>query len=278
MVPNVDLDRLPASVADREWYHTIELAPGVVTPGWFDTRGLPSQLPFPASMQGMRCLDIGTFDGFWAFEMERRGAAEVVAIDILDPAAWDWPSGSDGAVAEQLDRRKRAGSGFALVAAAVGSQVNRQELSVYDLDPAQIGQFDFVYCGSILLHLRDPVGALMRVQSVTRGTLLSLDAIDLLLSVVLPRRPAAYLDGVGRPWWWRPNQAALVRMLEAAGFELEQRPWRIAMPPGPGHPRHSLRAREGWSMLRHRAGRELAFAARFGDPHCVVIARPRRSR
>ena len=35
----------------------------------------------PESLAGVRALDIGTFDGFWAFEMERRGA-EVVAIDI----------------------------------------------------------------------------------------------------------------------------------------------------------------------------------------------------
>ncbi len=30
----------------------------------------------------MRALDVATFDGFWAFEMERRGASEIVAIDL----------------------------------------------------------------------------------------------------------------------------------------------------------------------------------------------------
>jgi tRNA (mo5U34)-methyltransferase len=76
---------LIARVNAREWYHTLELAPGVETPGFFDLRPLLREFPLPPSLAGMRCLDVGTFDGFWAFAMERRGAAEVVAIDVLDP-------------------------------------------------------------------------------------------------------------------------------------------------------------------------------------------------
>src|SRR3954466_13460849 len=91
---------------DREWYHTLELAPGVVTPGWFDTRKVVSQLPFPASLAGKRCLDVATFDGFWAFEMESRGASEVAAIDLIDPLAADWPVNSSAAVKEAIGQRK----------------------------------------------------------------------------------------------------------------------------------------------------------------------------
>src|SRR5690349_7423314 len=87
-----DLER---RIAEHPWYHTLELAPGLLTPGWFDTRAAVSEVPFPADLRGKRCLDVGTFDGFWAFEMERRGAEEVVAIDILDPRQWDWPVGNE---------------------------------------------------------------------------------------------------------------------------------------------------------------------------------------
>jgi tRNA (mo5U34)-methyltransferase len=264
------LERIQAG----EWYHTIDLGDGIVTPGWFDTRALPERLPFPARLEGMRSLDVGTFDGFWAFEMERRGASEVIAIDVLDPVRWDWPAGSDAGVVEALNRRKQDGAGFALLHEALGSGVTRLEQSVYDLDPAAVGQFDFVYLGSLLLHLRDPVAALARVRAVTRGQLLAVDAVDLPLTALFPRRPAAYLDGVGRPWWWRPNQAALVRMLEAAGFALTRRPQRILIPPGPAHPRPGLRDWRTLRALRHRVGRETVFAARFGDPHCALLARP----
>jgi tRNA (mo5U34)-methyltransferase len=86
-------ESLSERVAAIEWYHTLELAPGVVTPGWFDTRAVVAQLPLPPSLDGKRCLDVGTFDGFWAFEMERRGGS-VTAIDVIDPLEWDWPVNS----------------------------------------------------------------------------------------------------------------------------------------------------------------------------------------
>src|SRR3954452_4256820 len=63
-----------------EWWHVIDLPDGSTTPGAWDLRPLSEELPWP-DVHGKRCLDIGTADGFWAFEMERRGAAEVLATD-----------------------------------------------------------------------------------------------------------------------------------------------------------------------------------------------------
>src|SRR5579862_4659707 len=82
--PDISRPDLESLVAEHTWYHTLELGHGVVTPGWFDTRPAVCAVRFPASLAGVRCLDVATFDGFWAFEMERRGAAEVVAIDLVD--------------------------------------------------------------------------------------------------------------------------------------------------------------------------------------------------
>jgi tRNA (mo5U34)-methyltransferase len=255
---------------DGQWYHTIELAPGVVTPGWFDTRKIVPQLPFPASLAGARCLDVATFDGFWAFEMERRGADQVVAIDLLDPAEADWPVNSSPAVMEAIGERKRAGHGFETAHAALGSSVERIEMSVYDLDPAAVGQFDLVYVGSLLIHLRDPVRALERVRAVCGGRLLLVDNVDLALTLRHPWRPVAALDGVGRPWWWRMNLRALVRAVEAGGFRLVQPPKRIWMPPGPGQPP----ARVTRHLLNSTDARERLVGALKGDPHAVILAEP----
>src|SRR5213079_414603 len=115
----------------------MELRPGVETPGWHDTRPVVGQIPFPASLTGKRCLDVGTFDGFWAFEMERRGASEVVAIDILDPAAWDWPARSTPETMAAIGRRKGQGQGFDIAHSQLGSSVRRLERSVYDLNEAE---------------------------------------------------------------------------------------------------------------------------------------------
>jgi len=61
----------------------------VLTPGGWDLRGTALRLPWPQSVAGLRCPDVGTVDGFWAFELERRGASEVVASDVLDATQLD---------------------------------------------------------------------------------------------------------------------------------------------------------------------------------------------
>jgi len=273
-------DDLRQLVRQHKWYHTLELAPDLITPGWFDTREVATRLPWP-SLTGLRCLDVGTFDGFWAFEMERRGAAQVVAIDVPDPANWDWPAVSDPRVREEIGRRKGQGEGFVLAQRVLGSAVERRDLSVYDLEPAVLGSFDFVYLGSLLVHLRDPVGALSAVRSVCRGTLMVVDGVDASLSA-LTRRPAAWLDGMGRPWWWKANVAGVARMVEAAGFELEAPPRRVWMKAGEGQ-RSEAGLEPGASrpplgqvvrQLRSAAGRESLLWVTAGDPHVCVLARP----
>jgi tRNA (mo5U34)-methyltransferase len=267
-------DELREYLDSREWYHTVELRPGIETPGWFDTRPTAAALPWP-NLSGARCLDIGTFEGFWAREMAGRGAAEVVAIDILDPLDWDWPLGSSDELIADLEERKRGGDGFRFVGRALNSPIERRELSIYDLDPEAVGSFDCVYLGSLLLHLRDPIRALERVRSVLRptGRLLSVDAIDMELTVRHPRRPIAELDGLGRPWWWKPNLAALARMIEVGGFDIIEKSPPIYLKPGRGQPL------PGWkpSLLRTAAGRDLLLTKWRGAAHAAILAAPRPS-
>jgi tRNA (mo5U34)-methyltransferase len=265
-------DALRDYLKSREWYHTIELRPGIETPGWFDVRGVAATLPWP-DLTGKRCLDVGTFDGFWAQEMVRRGAKEVVAVDILDPLRWDWPVGSSEQLVADLAARKREGDGFQSVCDALDSPLTRHELSVYDLDTSLIGDFDLVYVGSLLLHLRDPVRALERARDVCRadGQLLLVDAIDVELTLRHPRRALAELDAEGRPWWWKPNVAGLERMVHGAGFEQIGKAQRLYMPPGPGQ----LLPRAKPSMLRNVAGRETLLTKWRGNPHAAILARPR---
>ena len=75
-------------------------------------------------MRGKRCLDVATYDGFLAFEMERRGAAEVVATDILDHEDWDWlPRERAGGLAYLKQEAGTKGRGFEIAAEALGSSV-----------------------------------------------------------------------------------------------------------------------------------------------------------
>ena len=258
-------------VADHPlWYHTIDVAPGVVTPGWFDLRPIVDRMPWP-DVDGRRCLDIGTYDGFLAFEMERRGASEVVAVYIADPDEWDWPARLRAQGGTNLARLAGAdkGAGFALAAELLGSKVTRHEVSIYDLDAAELGTFDVVTCGSLLLHLRDPLRALEAVRGVTTGVFLSAETIDLSLSVLHRREAVARLNVVDELCqWWIPNVAGHRRMIEAAGFDILRASKPYAIPYGASHPEpRTLRDRAQWMFRR-------TLLRTAGVPHVAVLARP----
>ncbi len=268
----ISTDLATRITAHPQWYHTLDLGPGLQTPGWFDLRGVVDAAGMPASLAGKRCLDVATFDGFWAFEMEKRGAASVVGIDLIDPHLWDWPVSRPADAVEGIAARKGLGDGFLLAKEALDSKVERRAMSVYDLNPSEVGMFDFVYVGSLLLHLRDPVRALEAVRSVCADTALLVDAIDLPLTMTT-RRPIAVFDGKDRPWWWKPNLPALRRMIESAGFEVIGKPRRVMMPAGAGQEKLPI----GLGLLkalRYPEGRVVTLHARVGDPHAAFTVRP----
>ena len=241
------------------WYHTIDIAPGVSTAGWFDLRPIVDLLPWP-EVRGKRCLDIGTFDGYLAFELERRGASEVVAVDVEDHLDW-FTAG--GAV---------KGDGFRLAAKLLGSKVDYRECSIYDLNPADLGTFDVVVCGSLLLHLRDPISALRAVRSVTKGLFLSSEQIELLLTIVGRGRPLYRLSGSGADGqWWLANAAGHKRMVEAAGFEIEQ----VSKAYTVRFNRHPKPAATVSERIRAAGIRAVTGSSAPGVLHRALLARPR---
>lgn len=220
------------------WYHTIELGSGLVTPGWFDLRPIVDKMPWP-DVTGKRCLDVGTYDGFLAFELEKRGASEVVATDISDHTQWDWPLDAKQRGTEYLASvaGPDKGSGFRIAHEALGSKVERIELSVYDHTPERLGTFDVVVCGSLMLHLRDPLRAMTAIRSVCTGQFLSSETIDLPLTLLQPRTPLMSINGVGGLVHWHiPNGAGHLQMMRACGFKIERRSRPYTIPYGVSHP------------------------------------------
>jgi tRNA (mo5U34)-methyltransferase len=278
-VPDVEttVEQRPDAAALRSeveahplWYHTIELPGGVVTPGWFDLRPILDVMPWP-DVRGKRCLDVGTYDGFLAFELERRGAAEVVATDLSDPSGWDWPvlTRDRGTEAVAAAAGGKTGLGFDIARRALGSRVERVEASVYELSPHEVGTYDVVVCGSLLLHLRDPVQALEAIRRVCDGAFLSAETVQIGLTLLHRRRPVAELKGDRNCQWWIPNVAGHRRMINAGGFRVEATAGPYAIPFGPGHPAHE----RPHDRLRQRALTRLV-TGRVGVPHSAVLARP----
>lgn len=119
------------------WWHEIELAPGIVTPGDDSNRmKLPilDSIGLRTDLSGLRVLDIGCSDGFFAFEAEKRGAS-VVAIDFV-PETY---------------------TGFAVARQILGSSAEYRMDNVYNLLPETYGLFDIVFFMGVLYHLRKPL-------------------------------------------------------------------------------------------------------------------------
>ncbi|HEV7766871.1 MAG TPA: methyltransferase domain-containing protein [Thermoanaerobaculia bacterium] len=181
------------------WYHPIEVRPGIITPGGNDARTVLALLDLPADCRGMRALDLGTRDGFFAFELERRGA-EVVAVDYM--AMTD--------------------SGFAVAAELLGSRVTYHQRNLYDLDVAELGTFDIVLFLGLLYHLPDPLGALRIVRNLTRQRMyletLVLDFGDAMDQFPLMRFFAGS-SWAGDPTnYWGPNVRCVEEMLGETEF------------------------------------------------------------
>ena len=203
----------PGMTTEQRWYHTIDLGDGEVTPGWFDLRPYVGAYGLPERMDGMRVLDVGTWDGFWAFEMERRGA-DVVALDVDSEVEYDVPP-RRRSEPEITDR----GAGFRYAHERLGSKVERVSCNVYDATPEALGTFDLVFCGVVLVHLRDQLLALERLAGLCHGRLILAEEYDR-LSSALPFPVARYrADRDKAVVFWVPSRTTWRRMVWTAGFE-----------------------------------------------------------
>ena len=189
------------------WFQQIELAPGLVTPGWSNPK--VEKLPYfglPDDMKNMRVLDIGCSEGFFSFEAERRGAKEVIAIDSSP---------------DSINR-------FNLCRTALNSKVNAYLATVYDLNTRVFGTFDLVMFFGVLYHLRHPLLALQKIYDVLSGALLfqsahfedaSLDAI-----AMAKFYPFGIASGSADKQlhdcsvFWIPNATCVRDMLHHVGF------------------------------------------------------------
>jgi len=213
----LDKNEILRKVSSTEWYHAIEVAPGIVTPGRYNPKPFLNLMGFPEDLSGKSVLDIGAYDGFFTFEAEKRGAKRVVA----------------------LDRHPATHLGFALAHELVNSRAEYVIGSVYDLSPETHGVFDVVLFFGVLYHLRHPLLALDKIHSVCREyTLIESQVLDqsfihegevvplrsihpwLVDSPIMQFYPNNELNN---DWsnWWAPNVECLRLMLETSGFRAE---------------------------------------------------------
>ena len=84
-LPQAGSDVDPAEYFEQYWYYSIELKPGQFTPGQNHRNlGLTRSLLERCEVEGRRCLDIGTMEAAVPVLLSRRGAREVVGVDVMN--------------------------------------------------------------------------------------------------------------------------------------------------------------------------------------------------
>lgn len=203
----MDRETLIARMHGFNWYHKIELAPGIVTPGhdWESLWDPMRRYHRSVSFRDKRVLEIGCWDGYWSFEAETLGAREVWATD------------------DMTQRRNRTET-VPFVIECRGSRVRyRDDVSVYDVDRAFDDPFDIVIFYGVLYHLRYPVLGVSKLRRVLRrGGLLLLETASLLDtedSVMRFGQRNVYAED--RSTWNAPSLSCLRVMLESSYFSVD---------------------------------------------------------
>jgi tRNA (mo5U34)-methyltransferase len=149
-----DIEQVRKEVDALKWHHTIDLGHGIVTPGQDNSPKKLKRLEFPESFKGKSVLDIGSWDGFFAFEAERRGADKVLATD-----SFIWRGGVDWA-----DK-----SGFNLAKRVLNSKVDEKEVDILDISPENVGMHDVVFFSGCTLSHAAPIAVIGKSGQCDQG-------------------------------------------------------------------------------------------------------------
>lgn len=207
----MDKDTLATRAGAVKWWHGgIELGHGIVTHG--TTQPAVTLLPYlrlPADLSGKNVADICTWDGYMAFECERRGAAQVIAVDSF---AWQHPG-------DPLTGGHTGRAGFELAHEARQSKVIPILMDVLDLSSTKLGTYDLVLWLGVFYHMRHPLLALEKVAALAHDLLIVETHIDMTQvdAPVMRFYPGAEINNDPTNWWG-PNPACVCALLADVGF------------------------------------------------------------
>lgn len=177
----------PMEVTDLSecyFYHVMDLPKVGTVGGAWDLRGRFDDYIGQNAMAGKSVLDIGTAAGFLTFEAEKRGA-RVVSFDMDDkrrqhflPYKGHICYEDKEKYAQQLNEGYMAWKkGYWFAHRALQSKASVYYGDIYDL-PRELGRFDVVIAGCIMMHLANPIQALESISRVSADKIVIIDTVD----------------------------------------------------------------------------------------------------
>lgn len=184
---------------DPNWYENFTFDNGARSFGRSPSDSKLAALGLPQDLSEISFLDIGTYEGFYAFHLEQRGAQ----VTPNDHFVWNWPN--DPSLAH-----------FNFVKEAIGSKLSPLDCDIQNL-PEQ--EWDVTLFLGVLYHLEDQLTALRKVRSTAKKLVVIETLVDNLNipGSSLKYYPGASLNGDSTNHFG-PNLEALVGMIQAAGF------------------------------------------------------------
>jgi tRNA (mo5U34)-methyltransferase len=195
-------------VDSYHWWHSIDLGGGVITSGVKTLALMQSEYKNTFAnidLTGRSVLDIGTWNGGFAFEAWRRGAASVTGLDHY---TWN-------------DSHFRGKETFKLISDITGANFKLMDRDLDDprLDLSDLGQYDVVLFLGVFYHLKNPLSALREVSRTAREILVLETHVERFSEdrPAMVFYPGAELGGDSENWWG-PNTACIVELLKLIGF------------------------------------------------------------
>jgi tRNA (mo5U34)-methyltransferase len=175
------------------WYHTFKEL-GLDVSGVDSLEGVRWKAKaIPDNLNGKSVLDIGTWDGYFAFLCERRGASRVVAIDNL---AHGW--------------------GMATFEYAKSQLSSKVEFRKADIRYFDVGEkFDVVLYMGVYYHMPDPYSGFGKISLLTRDLAVIEGACEPSNDSFLRWMIGSHPDPT---YFWRPSLPCLKNMLLHTGF------------------------------------------------------------
>jgi tRNA (mo5U34)-methyltransferase len=204
------------------WYHKIDLGNGIVTPGldfddiWDNIRKTRNMVDYTDK----NVLDIGSFDGMWAFEAEKLGANIVIATDVYYQAFKKF----------LLCKEILASKVIPYYNVTPYELYNRLEVFLKENirgEQPEERKIDIIQHFGVLYHLRDPLYSLSQARSVIGSD----GCLILETAAILDEERSfmafnSYHSGKGKIYndyttWWAPTFPCLKEMLRTSLFEVD---------------------------------------------------------
>jgi SAM-dependent methyltransferase len=171
-------------------------------------------LPIAKQLQGKRVLDLGAYDGRWAFACLHHGAAHVTAIEYR---------------AEHIARAQQILEPYTLHPRQSTKLIQGDVFAVVPKLLAKGLKFDIILCLGMIQHVADH-NALMQLMAAFQPELIIVDGVMIDSSdkfIFLRKEPTGSLEGA--PPRSPHQQMAVTGLVSRAGFKMIAHAHRYAM-------------------------------------------------